>query len=416
MNNLFRHGALLTNKKYVSQYTKKVENKVYSGVAIDDEYPDHIYFPYDLVWRIGVDYFDPPPLHYITDTLDCNITLKDYQQECMDQLAPEPRGIFISPPGTGKTVMGLWLIAQLNLKTLVLVNSIYLLNQWREECEKFLNYTPGLIGDGEYEVKDITIASFQSLRKDERLRAVRNEFSLVIVDECHRVPANTFKTVLSNLVAYWKLGITGTYNRKDKLEFIADWMLSTRKVKNTYDDTMRPSVLIVNTGIRLEECDGYVDCLNNLEDNMQLIEKIEYMVGKCGEDRHQLIISFRLATVDILSASFPEAIIVTGQTDREERKNLNERVLENKIIISTTLQEGVNIVPLDTIHLIHPNNNLPMLEQRICRINRPIDGKKTPFVVDYWYKHGKEKGFNVESQQKERYNFYKQKGYKIYEL
>ena len=416
MNYLFKHGALLKSKEHVHLYTKRLDNKVYAGVAIDDEYPDYICYPYDLVWRLGVENFDTPPLLSLTEKLDCNITLKDYQQECMDKLIDEPRGIFISPPGTGKTVMALWLMAQLNLKTLIIVNSIYLLNQWREECEKFLNYKPGIIGDGEYEVKEITIASFQSLRKEERLIKVRDKFSFVIVDECHRVPANTFKTVLSNLTAYWKLGITGTYRRKDRLEFVADWMLSAKKVTNNYDDTLKPSVLIVSTGISLPDSDGYTDCLNNLEDDMMLIDKIDYMVKKCGEDRHQLIISFRLATVDILSARFPDAIIVTGQTDRDERKNLNERVLDKKIIISTTLQEGVNIPNLDTIHLIHPNNNLPMLEQRIKRINRPVDGKKNPFVIDYWYKHGKESGFNVNSQQQERLRFYKRQGYKIYDL
>jgi len=414
---LFKHGALLDTKNFVSRYTKKVDNKVYAGVAIDDEYPDHICYPYDLVWELEPEEFDVvPELKYIETDLECSITLRPAQQDCMDKLIEEPRGIFISNPGTGKTVMALWLIAQLKLKTLVLVNSTFLLRQWEEECIKFLGYEPGIIGDGEEVIKDITIATFQSVRKEERLKSIRDKYSFVIVDECHRVPAQTFRTVLSNIEAYWKLGITGTYKRKDRLEFLADWFLSSKKVVNTVDNTLQPSIIIVKTGIKLPVSDNYVECLNSIEDNLYLIERIKYMVARCGPERHQLILSFRLTTVDLLQLEFPEAIVVIGDTKREDREGLNERVLDQKIIISTTLQEGVNIVALDTLHLIHPNNNIPMLEQRIKRINRPLPGKKTPLVFDYWFEHGGEKGFNVEIQQFKRLQWYKSQGYKIYEL
>jgi superfamily II DNA or RNA helicase len=413
---LFKHGTFLDNKKYVSTYTKKIDGKYYCGVGVDDEYPDLYYYPYDLVWRLGIENCEEvPELKYLDEEINSSIILKPYQQDCVEKLLAEPRGIFISPPGTGKTVMAIELIASLKLKTLILVNSVYLLNQWIEEIEKFTGYSAGKIGEGTFEIKDITVATFQTVRKKERLEQVRKNFSLTIVDECHRVPATTFKFVLSNIESYWKLGITGTYKRKDKLEFLADWMLSYKKTINEFDDTMQPSILIVKTGISLPPCESFVDCLNLIESDMRLLDKVEYVVGKCSEDRHHLIISFRLASVDILSLKFPEAIVVTGGTDKEGRENLNERVLDQKIIISTTLQEGVNIPNLDTLHLIHPNNNLPMLEQRIKRINRPVDGKKQPLVVDYWYKHSKGvKGFNVETQQKARLAFYKQQGYKIY--
>jgi superfamily II DNA or RNA helicase len=415
---LFKHGALIDNKKYMNRYVRKVNNKYYSGIAVDEDYPDFFYYPYDLVWELGVENFDETPeLKYIEQDVNSSIILRPYQQDCFEQLVAEPRGIFISPPGTGKTVVCIELIAELKLKTLILVNSVYLLNQWREEIERFTGFAPGKVGEGAFEINDITVATFQTLRKRERLEEVRKTFSLVIVDECHRVPAATFRFVLSNLEAYWKLGVTGTYKRKDKLEFIADWMLSSKKVVNKYDDTMQPGIVIVKTGITLPACDGYTECLNLLEDDMRLLDKVEEMAIKGGEDRHQLIISFRLASVDILSLKFPEAIVVTGGTDKEDRENLNERVLDQKIIISTTLQEGVNIPNLDTLHLIHPNNNLPMLEQRIKRINRPVEGKKEPLVIDYWYNHGKGvKGFNVETQQKARMAFYKRQGYKIYAL
>lgn len=410
MSSIFSTGAYLQTKKYLQQYTKKIDGTTYCGVGVKDDY---ITYPYDLVWKLEDEFDRRPPLQYIEEEITTTIQLKDYQQDVIDQLIQEPRGILISPPGTGKTVMMLYLISALKFKTLVLVNSIFLLNQWKEECINFLNYEPGKIGEGEFSIKDITIASFQSIRKEARLNQVKDKFTLVIVDECHRVPAATFRNVLNSIEAYWKLGVTGTYRRKDKLEFLADWMLSSKKVVNEYDDTMLPQVAIIKTGIELPLSDGYVDCLNNLEDNDILLKKVKELVDK-GKDRHQLILSFRLESVDILARMFPDAIVITGSSTAEERENLNERIKDKKIIISTTLQEGVNIPNLDTLHLIHPNNNLPMLEQRIKRINRPVEGKKTPLVFDYWYKQGKCIGFSVQNQQMIRLAFYNRKGYKVY--
>jgi len=412
MSFIFDSGLLTTSKEFLLKYCPTHNNKKYLCVDIEG---DAIRYPYALVHEIGTENCSKlPELKFIEDgEINFNGELKTYQQDLMDEVVKNPYGIIISAPGTGKTVMGLWLINQLKLKTLILVNSAFLLRQWAEECSQFLGYTPGVIGDKEFTIKDITVATFQSARKDDKLNKLRNRFSLVIVDECHRVPADTFRYTLSNIEAFWKIGFTGTYHRKDGLEFLADFYLGNQKFINDYDDTMVPQIVVVRTGIDLPDSEDYVECLNNLEDDERLLNKIKEFVDK-GTGRHQLILSFRLETVSKLAEMFPNAIVVTGNTKSEDRKDLNERVLKHKIIITTTLQEGVNIPNLDTLHLIHPNNNVPMLEQRIKRINRPVDGKKVPLVFDYWYKQGKCRGFSVYNQQMIRLAFYNREGYKVH--
>ena len=411
MSLIFNRGVITESRQWVQEYTKKHEGKTYSGISIEG---NKLCYPYDLVHKIGIENFDSiPPLLYIQGKINCKIKLKDYQEACMGQLIDYPYGIFVSAPGTGKTVMTLWLIAQLKLRTLILVNSTFLLRQWEEECIRFLEYTPGIIGDGTFTINDITIATFQSARKQERLDQIKDKFSLVIVDECHRVPANTFRNVLNSIIAYYKLGITGTPKRKDGLEFIGKWLLGSKVLVNEYDDTMVPEIVLVKTGIKLPEADGYVECLNMMEEDSKLIKLIKKNID-ASNNRHHLILSFRLTTVDLLTQEFPEALVVTGHTSKEDRKDLNEKVKDSKIIITTTLQEGANIPNLDTLHLIHPNNNLPMLEQRIKRINRPLDNKKVPLVFDYWYTQGKCKGFSVQHQQMKRLAFYNNKGYKVH--
>ncbi len=410
---IFKEGALLKTDQYIKKYTKIIDDKVHCGVIPSSNPIGYFQYPYALVHELGINYFDEvPELFYIEDDkVNSNIKLKDYQERAIAPFLEKPYGLLYSAPGTGKTIMGTELIARTNFSTLILVNSKFLLNQWYEVIKDTLGYEAGRIGGGHFLRKDITIATFQSIRKNLSFFQI---FSLVIVDECHHIAANTFKAVLSGLPIYWKMGLTGTYYRKDGLEFMANWFLGDRIIKNSVDDTLKPEIIIVETNVKVGK-GAFVESLTELAVNHDFLKFVVALVEKCQQqNRHQLIIPFRLSTVDILSEIFPEAIVVIGETKEEDRANLNERIKNNKLIISTTLQEGADIPNLDTLHLIHPNNNLPMLEQRIKRICRTVEGKKTPLVFDYFYKTNSKAEYNVINQQQIRLNFYKQQGYKIH--
>ena len=410
---LFKQGAILSSDKYIDKYTRLIDGKVYCGVIPSISPIGYYQYPYALVHELGLDYFDEVPnLNYIKDwRCKSTITLKDFQENAIAPFLSAPYGILYSAPGTGKTIMGVELIARTNYKTLVLVNSLFLLNQWADVIYETLGYKVGKLGGGHFEINDITISTFQTGRK---FTSIFEDFSLVIVDECHHVPANTFRETLSNIPAFWKMGLTGTYHRKDELEFMANWYLGDRIIENLIDDTMTPEIVIVQTGIKIGS-GTFVDGLTELAINNNLLGIIDKLVTKCQEmNRKQLVIPFRLSTVEILEELFPEAIVVIGETPEEDRADLNEKLLINNLIISTTLQEGADIPRLDTIHLIHPNNNLPMLEQRIKRICRTVLDKKTPLVFDYFFKDNSKAEYKVTQQQQIRLNFYKNKGYKIH--
>jgi len=411
---IFKGGALLQTDKYIKDYTKIIDGKFYTGVIPSKNPRGYFQYPYSLVHKLGADNFDQvPEIYYVQDgKIKSNITLKDYQENAIAPFLDLPYGILYSAPGTGKTIMGVELIARTNLSTVILVNSKFLLNQWHDVILETLNYESGKIGGGKSNVKDITVATFQTARK--HATSLFNSHSLVIVDECHHIAAETFKNTLSDIPAYWKLGLTGTYKRKDELEFMANWFLGDRLIENTVDDTMQPEIIIVRTKLKVGD-GSFVKSLTDIAINQNLIEIITNFVDKCAEEnRHQLVIPFRLSTVDLLSEIYPEAIVVIGETDEETRSNLNEKIKENRLIISTTLQEGADIPNLDTLHLIHPNNNLPMLEQRIKRICRTVEGKKVPLVFDYFFTNSSDAEYSVYNQQQIRLKFYQQKGYKIY--
>jgi len=418
MKPIFNASVLFEGRDYVKFYTKKDrKGQTHSGVTIDSDFENMYAYPYDLAWKLPfADYSSTPEIKYIKDGVVKNsIVLRPDQAPYVEKLLKKPRGIFVSKPGTGKTVMCLDLIAKANLKVLILVNTLYLLEQWREECKKLLDYTPGMIGGTKFIVKDITVATFQTLsRSPEKLKHISNEFSLVIVDECHHIPALTFSQVLRGLNSIFKLGVTGTLERKDNLHFIAKWYLSDNIIVNTTDDTMQPEITIVRTNLKIPSGENFVESLTALGTSERVLNIVRSVVSDYSE-RLQLVLSSRVATVELLAKTYKNAIAITGMVG--DRDNLNDRLLDSKLIISTLLNEGVNIPYLDTLHLIHPSNNLPQLEQRIARINRPVEGKPTPLVFDYWFKSNKKAlGFNILTQQANRLAYYRKQGYQIYEI
>ncbi len=80
-------------------------------------------------------------------------------------------GILCAPTGSGKTVVGLNLIAKRRRNTLVLVHRRELLRQWEESAHEFLQISPediGQIGLGKNTAKGILdIALIQTLARNQ---------------------------------------------------------------------------------------------------------------------------------------------------------------------------------------------------------------------------------------------------------
>lgn len=63
-----------------------------------------------------------------------------------DALLGHDIGVFVTPPGVGKTVVGTYMVAARGRSTLVLVHRRPLLDQWRAHLALFLGIEPKAIG------------------------------------------------------------------------------------------------------------------------------------------------------------------------------------------------------------------------------------------------------------------------------
>jgi len=126
----------------------------------------------------------------------CRLKIYDYQKKALNEILKNNIGILEAPPGYGKTIIALATLTYRKQKTLIIVHTKELLAQWIQKIEDVLGIEKddfGIIGGGKEKIgKKITVATYQSLVR-KSLKTLADKIGYVIVDECHRVPANTFQ-------------------------------------------------------------------------------------------------------------------------------------------------------------------------------------------------------------------------------
>lgn len=107
--------------------------------------------------------------------------LYDNQKVIYDQV--DGNCIINAVPGWGKTFTGLHIAKKLGRKTLIIVHTLFLRDQWVDSIRNLLGIEPGIISSGKVNYDSpITVSNIQTLSK--HLLKIHKEFGLVINDEC----------------------------------------------------------------------------------------------------------------------------------------------------------------------------------------------------------------------------------------
>ena len=179
----------------------------------------------DLVEQAGsrLDLTDQRPEHP-SIAFDSTTPLRPHQQAAVDAVVDHDLAVIVAPPGSGKTVTACAVIAHHRQPTLILVDRQPLLAQWRERLGEHLGLTGGqigIIGGGTDKPTGIVdVAMIQSLARRQHPDKVFAGYGLVVVDECHHLPAVSFETCVRSAPTKRWLGLTATPYRRDGLEGI----------------------------------------------------------------------------------------------------------------------------------------------------------------------------------------------------
>lgn len=347
-------------------------------------------------------------------SFDCTVPLYDYQQEAVDAVSQVYCGILQSPAGSGKTQMGIALAAKLGRKTLWLTHTKDLLLQSKQRAEQYMDpKLMGTITEGRIQIgTGITFATVQTLSSID-LPLFRNEWDVIIVDECHHVagtPAavTQFSRVLNNLAARHKYGLSATVHRADGL-ITATYALLGEVAHIVPDEAvkdriMKVSVLPRATGTVISrECldtDGtiiYTKLISHLTQNRdrnQLI--VDDIIREASEGHSHLILSERLDHLEELMHRLPpeyrrNSSMVSGKMTSKKAKRERDEAIQDmrsgkkQFLFATyaLAKEGLDIPRLDRLYLATPQKDFAVITQSIGRIARTFDGKGKPVCFDY---------------------------------
>jgi superfamily II DNA or RNA helicase len=199
-------------------------------IACAEEYPHHIALPRGCQEDLSSLLAEHGIRLVVEDEreggerIDCRFRgeLTPLQEKASQALLAHDLGVFVAPPGLGKTVVGAFLAAARGRSTLVLVHRKPLLEQWVAQLSLFLGVPPseiGRIGGGRRRATGrLDVAMLQSLVRKGAIKDCVATYGHVIVDECHHVPAVTFERVLNEVRARFVTGLTATPYRRDGLQ------------------------------------------------------------------------------------------------------------------------------------------------------------------------------------------------------
>ena len=312
-------------------------------------------------------------------------TLRAEQEDAIKEILKYDSSICVAPPGFGKTLIGAKIFEQRAVKTLIIVNKNMLLDQWISRFVDYFGYKKsdiGFLGKSQNRLNgNIDIATMQSLNNIPEL--VEN-YTQVIVDECHHIPALTFEQIVKNFKGKYILGLSATPNRKDELDPILYQQLGNISYEYKKPKTHTNRLLVIKTEFT-SSADNYAAIINELvsnEDrNRQIVKTIKENI-----DRKILLLSDRIEHLNLLENILKEEKIdfvsVHGSQNKKEQVDNMQKVKTSSLILATSsfFGEGIDFPHLNTIIFATPISFYGRLIQYLGRIGR---GNQECLAIDF---------------------------------
>lgn len=310
--------------------------------------------------------------------------LRDEQQQAVDKIRKKDFGICVAPPGFGKTLIGAKMIESRGCSTLIIVHKNMLLNQW---CERFIDYFDmdkkdiGYFGKGKNKLNGtLDVATMQSLKNAPEI--IKN-YSHVIVDECHHIPAVTFENIVKLFCGRYILGLSATPNRKDDMQPIIYQQLGDIAYEHKKKRTTFNRVKIVKSDFA-SYSDNYSELITQIANDNKRNELIIKEIIN-NQNRKILVLSDRIEHIENLEKLLEQNglayISVHGSQKKSQQKINIDKIDSSSLILATTsfFGEGIDFPHLDTIIFATPISYYGRLIQYLGRIGR---GGKDCLAID----------------------------------
>jgi superfamily II DNA or RNA helicase len=302
--------------------------------------------------------------------------------------------------GFGKTTCSLNISCHFGKKTIILVHTTALLEQWKARIEQFVEGSSvGVIQRDRVETESKThvIALMQSVSKRDYESSVFSSFGLMIVDEAHHVGAVELSKCIGKIGCRLRLGLSATPDRKDGMtSFLYDSIGPVCSMVEREPEDIKVDVVSVVSGPsemkymfrKGKQSPNIAKMINNLCDPEKpeavfRTSLITRMVKRCFDSgRHTIILSDRRNHLEWLGSVLEKMGIDVGFMVGGISPGDIERVSRSRVIMATYAycSEGLDIPSLDTCVFVTPRSDVVQCCGRILRL---CPGKQTPYIVDF---------------------------------
>lgn len=312
-------------------------------------------------------------------------------------------GTIVLPCGSGKTIIGIDIMAKVGAYTLILTTSVAAVHQWIKEILDKTFLTKEQIGEytgDKKEIKPITICTYQILiyKKDKEgdfihfniFRSLK--WGLIIYDEVHLLPAPIFR-ITAEIQSTRRLGLTATLIREDQHEKDVFCLIGPKKF---------------DTPWKVLEKDGWIARAKCIEIKVPLKEdlKMEYLLADqkekfniAAKNRNKMIVlkDILLRHKDLSTLIIGHFIdqlkqistelklpIITGKTKNSIRDDIYNkfRIGEiKKIVVSKVANFSIDLP--DATVLIQISGTYGSRQEEAQRLGRILRPKKNN--ISYFY-------------------------------
>lgn len=322
------------------------------------------------------------------------------------------QGTFQAGCGSGKTITLLALIQKCRQPALVIVPDKSLQKQWLENIESVFGFRYkerhkdyiGLIGDGEYDFKNkyIVVATVQSIYSHLNDEELFQSFGFVCMDECHLCGAMSFRTSIHLFPAKYRYGATATMFRNDNLgSFIEDYIGKcfyrvTDEQLEDNDLLIKPKMVKVPTNFRFRINYKYRNWYSTMSkyligDKARNRLIVSNIIDKSiKHNRIALIVSTRVnhcaELANMILNQYPKTkigILVGDDIDVSKLKypnielyNVEEKAKNGELDLIfgvNKVKQGLDIPPLEDVHIVAPYKSQVITTQVVGRVMRPSD-------------------------------------------
>ena len=331
---------------------------------------------------------------------------REYQAEAASALVSQVAGHVRLPCGSGKTETALLALSRVGRRALVLVGTLDLAEQWAERIRARLGVEPALwhgkARGEEWRTAPIVVSTVQSaplLALGEPLE--RDRFGVLIVDECHHVPAEQWQAAVALWGARYRWGLTATPIRTDdagpaiggimgplaytaaETELQADGYLGQAEVRQVRLQFSRPWDSRASEQARQR---AWIQLQRELESDPGRLAEVVTHATQAGLSHPTLVLVGRKKLArDLAMALEASGVWARGLTsETKDRAGILAalRARDNGVIVATQLaDEGLDLPNLRRVILAWPVRAEGRTIQRLGRLLRPKPAGTPPAVL-----------------------------------